>query len=56
MTQSNNKNANYRKYNDRTISSGKYHKLDDVNIRAKIKEETRKEVKNEYIRNTDSSV
>jgi hypothetical protein len=39
------KNANYRKHNDRTLNSSKYHKRDGTNIRAKLKEETRREVR-----------
>lgn len=36
--------AHYRKYNDRTLCSSKYHKKDDVNVRAKLKEEARREI------------
>jgi len=39
--------ANYRKHNDRTLNSSKYHKLDGTPIRAKLKEETRKEIQEE---------
>ena len=37
----NNKNANYRKMNDRSLSSSAYHKKDGTNVRAKLKVETR---------------
>lgn len=45
MAHASNKNANYRKNNDRSISSGKYHKLDGTPQRAILKEDTRKEMK-----------
>ena len=32
----------YRKYNDRTHNSGKYHKKDGTNTRAKLKQELQK--------------
>lgn len=35
----NNKNANYRKYNDHSMNSSKYHKKDSTNIRAIFKRE-----------------
>jgi hypothetical protein len=41
----NNKNADYRKINDHTNNSSKYHKLDCINIRAKLKEQDRREIK-----------
>ena len=41
------KNANYRKYNDRSLNSSKYHKKDGTNIRAILKEEAKKIVKEE---------
>ena len=34
-----NKNANYRKHNDRTHNSSTYHKKDGTPIRAKLKNE-----------------
>jgi len=34
----------YRKYNDRSQNSSKYHKKDGTPIRAKLKEEMKKEV------------
>jgi hypothetical protein len=37
-------NANYRKINDRTCNSSKYHKKDTTNVRAILKENTRREV------------
>tara|TARA_R110002074_G_scaffold299058_1_gene470549 strand:+ start:1769 stop:1918 length:150 start_codon:yes stop_codon:yes gene_type:complete len=36
----------YRKYNDRTQNSGKYHKKDGTNTRAKLKQELQKGVYN----------
>jgi len=39
------KNAQYRKINDRSLNSSKYHKLDGTNVRQKLKEVTKKEVK-----------
>lgn len=39
------KNAQYRKINDRSLNSSKYHKLDGTNVKAKLKEATKKEVK-----------
>ena len=41
------KNANYRKYNDRTRNSSTYHKKDSTNTRAILKEDARKEIENE---------
>lgn len=41
------KNANYRKYNDRSLNSSTYHKKDGTNIRAILKEETKKIVREE---------
>jgi hypothetical protein len=38
------KNANYRKHNDRSLNSSTYHKKDGTNIRAILKEESKKEV------------
>lgn len=38
--------ANYRKHNDRSLNSSKYHKKDGTAIRAILKRETQKEVKN----------
>jgi hypothetical protein len=39
-------NAHYRKMNDRTQSSSTYHKKDGTAVRAKMKEQLQKEVKN----------
>ena len=36
--------ALYRKHNDRTRNSSKYHKKDGTNIRAKLKAEVTKEL------------
>lgn len=36
--------ANYRKYNDRSLNSSTYHKKDGTNIRAILKREAKKEV------------
>ncbi len=41
------KPADYRKYNDRSLNSSTYHKKDGTNIRAKLKEEARREIKRE---------
>lgn len=38
------KNANYRKHNDRSLSSGTYHKKDGTASRAILKREARAEV------------
>lgn len=38
------KNANYRKYNDRSQNSSTYHKKDGTNTRAILKEDARKEI------------
>lgn len=38
------KNANYRKYNDRSGNSSTYHKKDCTNVRAKLKRDTEEEV------------
>ena len=38
------KNADYRKINDRTQNSSTYHKKDGTNVRAVLKEESRKEI------------
>ena len=37
--------ANYRKHNDKSLCSSTYHKKDGTNVRAKLKEETRKILK-----------
>lgn len=42
-----NPKASYRKFNDRSLNSSTYHKKDSVNIRAKIKNETKKEIREE---------
>jgi hypothetical protein len=39
------KEAHYRKYNDRSLNSSKYHKLDGTAVRAKLKAELQKETK-----------
>jgi hypothetical protein len=39
------KDANYRKHNDGSLNSSKYHKLDETPIRAILKREAEKEVK-----------
>jgi len=36
--------AYYRKYNDRSLNSSKYHKKDGTCIRAKLKIEVKKEI------------
>ena len=38
------KDANYRKYNDKSLNSSTYHKKDGTNVRAILKEEARKEI------------
>jgi hypothetical protein len=38
------KNANYRKFNDRSLNCSKYHKLDGTSVRAMLKREAEKEV------------
>lgn len=38
------KNADYRKHNDGSMNSSKYHKKDGTNIRAILKVETAKEI------------
>jgi len=38
------KNANYRKHNDHTENSSKYHKKDGTNTRAILKRDTEKEI------------
>lgn len=43
----NNKNANYRKYNDRTGNSSTYHKKDGTSIRLKLNRESNKEIDDE---------
>ena len=40
--------ANYRKLNDRSLSSSTYHKKDGTPIRAILKEELKKEIKELY--------
>ncbi len=37
--------ADYRKLNDRTLNSSKYHKKDCTNVRAKLKKQYEKEIK-----------
>jgi hypothetical protein len=39
------KNADYRKYNDRSCCSSTYHKKDGTCVRAKLKKEAAKEIK-----------
>lgn len=38
--------ADYRKYNDRTLNSSTYHKKDGTNVRAILKNQLVKEIKN----------
>lgn len=38
------KNANYRKYNDRTHNSSTYHKKDGTPVRTLLKREAQKEI------------
>lgn len=38
------KNANYRKLNDRTLSSSTYHKKDGTNVRAILKAELHNDI------------
>ncbi len=40
--------AGYRKHNDRSQNSSTYHKKDSTNVRAKLKAETTKEIKNTH--------
>ena len=44
----NNKNANYRKFNDRSLNSSKYHKKDGTPIRAKLKKEALKDIEEQF--------
>lgn len=37
--------ADYRKYNDHSMSSSTYHKKDDTNVRAILKDQLVKELK-----------
>lgn len=39
------KNANYRKHNDGSLNSSTYHKKDGTPVRAKLKREAAKEIK-----------
>jgi hypothetical protein len=39
------KNADYRKYNDRSLNSSTYHKKDGTPVRAILKKEVQKEIK-----------
>jgi len=39
------KDANYRKWNDRTHNSSTYHKKDGTKVRAILKSELKKEIK-----------
>ena len=41
------KNADYRKYNDRTQNSSTYHKKDGTSMRHILKEDTQREIKTE---------
>lgn len=45
--------ARYRKYNDGSHNSSKYHKLDGTPVRGILKEETRKEIAESYPIPTD---
>ena len=38
------KHADYRKHNDHSLNSSTYHKKDGTNVRAKIKNQTRKDI------------
>ena len=38
------KDAQYRKHNDRSMNSSTYHKKDGTAVRAKLKDELRREV------------
>jgi len=40
-------NASYRKINDRGLNSSKYHKNDGTNVRAILKAEAVKKIKNQ---------
>lgn len=42
------KPADYRKFNDRTQNSSTYHKKDCVDIRAKLKQQAKKEVESHF--------
>ena len=44
--------ANYRKYNDRSLSSSTYHKKDGTSVRSKLKKEKEDEIKN-YFKSTN---
>ncbi len=50
------KNTNYRKHNDRSMSSSTYHKKDGTNIRAILKEEALNEVKEELIYHEETKI
>ena len=39
------RNADYRKFNDRSQNSSKYHKKDGTPVRSKLKQEAKKEIK-----------
>jgi len=41
------KNADYRKLNDRSCNSSKYHKKDGTKVKAKLKAAWRKEIREE---------
>ena len=43
------KDADYRKLNDRSFNSSTYHKKDGTEIRAILKEESRKEIEEELL-------
>ena len=45
------KNANYRKHNDRQMNSSTYHKKDGTNIRAILKREAEREIREAEIKN-----
>jgi hypothetical protein len=46
--------ADYRKLNDRTQNSSKYHKRDGTNVRAILERESKKTVKQELTPECDS--
>ncbi len=48
------KKADYRKFNDRSMNSSKYHKKDGTAVRAKLKSLAKKEAENEQANPADS--
>jgi hypothetical protein len=47
-------NADYRKNNDRSLNSSTYHKKDGTPMRSILKEETRREIMEEYFFNSQT--